>query len=140
MGCICAVVVLLFAIPVLAQVQRRETICIRIDKVGEAPGFWSGIVAATQWIDATVVASSSKDHKVGDKITFGLYVVQGDKFADRQTPRLNPKLIYAGATLTPDTKASCRTDGSKGWVYTCIKMGCSHAKSNEGTADPPKTQ
>jgi len=136
-------VVLFLTVSVFAQIRNREEICVRIDKVGEAPGEWSGILAATQWLDATVIASSSKDHKVGDKIYFGLNVVQGDEFADSQTPRLNPKIIHAGAVFTIDTKASCRAEGYKGWVYGCIKKGCSRATGNRSAtfhADPPKLQ
>src|SRR4051794_420094 len=75
-------IVLLLAIPVVAEAQNREDICVKIDKVGEAPGMWSGILAATQWLDATVIFSPNKDYKIGDKLSFGMYVVQGDKFAD----------------------------------------------------------
>jgi len=60
-------VMLLLTMPVLAQVKNKEEICVKIDKVGEAPGVWSGLIASTQWLDATVIASSSKDYKVGDK-------------------------------------------------------------------------
>jgi hypothetical protein len=120
----CCIAVLLLTLPVLAQVHSREEICIRIDKVGDAPGVWSGVIASTQWLDATIIASSSKGYKVGDKISFALYVVQGDKFADRQKPQLNPKIIFAGATLTLGTKESCRVDGGKGWGYTCVTKGC----------------
>jgi hypothetical protein len=134
---LCIVVVLLLTMSVFAQARNREEICVRIDKVGEAPGEWSGILAATQWLDATVIASTSKDHKVGDKISFGLNVVQGDEFADSQRPRLNPKIIHAGAVLKIDTEASCRAEGYKGWVYGCIKKGRSRAT---GHADPPKQQ
>jgi hypothetical protein len=142
--CYCLAVLLLLSMPSSAQTYNRDEICVRVDKVGESPGFWSGIVASTQWLDATVIASSSKGYKVGDKISFGLYVVQGDKFADRQTPRLNPKIIFAGAILTLGTKDGCRADGSTGWVYSCVKIGCSKrvsaAHMATGHADPPKPQ
>lgn len=135
-------VMLLLTMPVLAQVKNKEEICVKIDKVGEAPGVWSGLIASTQWLDATVIASSSKDYKVGDKISFGLYVVQGDKFADSQTPRLNPKVIFAGAILTLGTQESCRADGSKGWIFTCVKKGSSKQASGAhvatGHVDPSK--
>jgi hypothetical protein len=140
----CLAVLLLLSMPSSAQTHNRDEICVRVDKVGESPGFWSGIVASTQWLDATVIASSSKGYKVGDKISFGLYVVQGDKFADRQTPRLNPNIIFAGAILTLGTKDGCRADGSTGWVYSCVKIGCSKrvsaAHMATGHADPPKPQ
>ena len=118
-------ILLLFIMPVLAQTQNQDRVCVRVDKVGKAPGFWSGIIASTQWVDATIIASSNKGYKVGDTISFGLYLIKGNEFADTHSPRLNPNIIYAGATLTIDTKASCRADGSKGWVYACIKKGCS---------------
>jgi hypothetical protein len=99
-------------------------VCIRIDKVGDSPGFWSGILASTQWLDATVLASTSKAYRAGDQMTFGLDVVQDDKFANRQTPRLNPKLIFNGAMLTLQMKESCRFDGHIGWIYACVQEGC----------------
>jgi hypothetical protein len=126
----------------LAQAQNHEDMCVRIDKVGAAPGVWSGILLSTQWLNATVVVSTSREYKVGDKLSFGMNVVQRDKFADAHTPRLNPKIIHAGAVLTLDTKASCRADGSTGWVATCIKKGCS-TQATAGhkeliTPNPPK--
>jgi hypothetical protein len=115
-----------------------------VDKVGESPGFWSGVIASTQWIDATVLVSSSKDYKVGEKILFGIDVVEGGKFADGQTPRLNPKIIHEGASLTLDTKASCRAEGSKGWIFACVRRGCSKQASGAHMttdhAHPPKPQ
>ena len=117
-------VVLLLTVPVLAQTQNQKKICVKVDKVGNAPGVWSGIIASTQWLDTKVITSPSKEYKVGDNLSFGMYVVQGDKFADNQLPRLNPKIIYPGAILTIDTKASCRANGRAGWVYTCVKKGC----------------
>jgi hypothetical protein len=107
-----------------AQRQKHEKICVAVDKVGNPPGVWGGIIASTQWLDTKVIASSSKEHKVGDNLSFGMYVVQGDKFADSNLPRLNPKIIYPGAVLTIDTKARCRVNGQAGWVDTCIKKGC----------------
>lgn len=118
------VVVLLLTMPALARTQNQGKICVKIDKVGKAPGVWSGILASTQWLDARIIASSSKEYKVGDSLYFGMYVVQGDKFADSDSPRLSPKIIFSGAILTIGTAASCRTNGHAGWVYTCIKKGC----------------
>lgn len=123
MICLCLTFAL-FSSSVSAQTDGRDEICVRVDKVGKAPGIWSGIVAATQSLDATVIASSTKEHKVGDRISFALYVVQGDAFSDRQTPQLNPKLIFVGARVTLGTGQSCRVAGSKEWIYTCIKRGC----------------
>ncbi len=118
------VVVLLLTVPALARTQNQGKICVKVDKVGKAPGVWSGILASTQWLDAKIIASSSKEYKVGDNLSFGMYVVHGDRFADRQSPRLNPKIIYPGAILTIVTRTSCRTNGRAGWVYTCIQKGC----------------
>jgi hypothetical protein len=137
-------ILLLVTIPALAQIHNRDEICVKVDKVGESPGFWSGIVASTQWLDATVIASSSKGYKAGDKISFGIYVVYGGKLADSQTPQLNPKIIFAGAVLTLGTKDGCRVEGHTDWVYSCVKIGCSqHASSAHtatGHANPPRPQ
>ena len=123
-ACSCLTIALSFAMPIHGQSSNRGELCVRIDKVGESPGSWSGILASTQWLDATVITSSNGTNRVGDKLTFGLYVVEGDKFADRQTPRLNPKVIFNGALLTLQTKDSCRFEGHIGWVYACVKSGC----------------
>jgi hypothetical protein len=140
----CLAVLLLLTIPALAQIHNRNEICVKVDKVGESPGFWSGIVASTQLLDATVIASSSKGYKIGDKISFGIYVVHGDRFADSQTPRLNPRIIFAGAVLTLGTKDGCRVEGHTDWVYSCVKIGCSKRASGDhiasGHADPPNQQ
>jgi hypothetical protein len=117
--------VLLLTVPLLAQNQNPEKICVKVDKVGKAPGIWSGIIPSTQWLDATVIGSSSNAYKVGDNLSFGLYVVHGDKFADSESPRLDSKIIYPGATLTVDTKASCRVNDGNGWISTCTRKGCS---------------
>jgi hypothetical protein len=120
----CLSFLLVLAVPVVLEAQSQEDVCIKIDKVGEAPGMWSGLLAATQWLDATVVFSPSEDFKVGDKISFGLNVVQGDKLADGQTPRLSPKIFYAGAILTVGARANCRADVSNGCIYTSVRKGC----------------
>jgi hypothetical protein len=140
----CLAILLLLTIPALTQTHNRDEICVKLDKVGESPGFWSGIVASTQWLDATVIASSSKGYKVGDKISFGIYVVKGNRFADSQTPRLNPKIIFAGAVLTLGTKDGCRVEGHTDWIYSCVKIGCSKRASSAhtatGHANPPRPQ
>jgi len=100
------------------------SICVRIDDVGGAPGFWSGIAAATQSLAATVISSSAPEYEVGDHLAFSLYVVSGDSFADPTVPQLNPRIIHKGANLTLQTSDKCREAGHTEWIFACVETGC----------------
>lgn len=103
--------------------------CLRIENPGEGPGVWSGQLAFEQWIEGTVLRSTQKDLKTGQKIKFGVYVWKGSKLADESKPQLNPKLIHVGAEI--GISSSCgplRSDGSSKYDPSCIRISCGNAK------------
>jgi hypothetical protein len=115
---------------------QSGSMCVRIDKVGNAPGFWSGILAATQSLAATVISSSAPKYEVGDHLTFSLYVVSGDKFADPTVPQLNPQVIHNGAILTLRTSDKCMEAGHTEWAFSCVALGCAqHARKSPAGLD-----
>ena len=109
---------------------QSGSICVQVGEVGPAPGFWSGILAATQSLDATVISSSAPQYDVGDHLTFSLYVVFGSEFADSKVPQLNPRTIHKGAVLTLQNSDRCREPGHTEWIFTCIELGCDHRAGN----------
>lgn len=103
---------------------KAGSICVRIDNVGNAPGYWSGTLAATQSLAATVTSSSTPEYEVGDHLAFSLYVVSGNKLADQTVPRLNPRIIHKEAILTLQTSDKCREAGHTEWIFSCVVLGC----------------
>ena len=82
-------------------------------------------MAATQSLAVTVITSSTRDHKVGEHLTFDLYVVKGDKLADPAFPQLNPRILHKGAMVTVQTSDECKHAGHKDCIFTCVVPGCS---------------
>ena len=107
-----------------AQAESSGTVCVRIDAVRDAPGFWSGILAATQSLSATVISSATPEYKVGERLTFSIPVVKGSRLADPTVPRLNPQLVHKQAILSLQTSDSCREPGHTDWIFTCVVPGC----------------
>ena len=107
-----------------SQTKSSQSICVRIELVRDAPGSWSGILAAIQTLDATVISTSTTEYKIGEHLTFGVPVVQGDKLADATIPRLNPRLVHKGTTLTLQTSEVCRQPGHADWIFSCVVLNC----------------
>jgi hypothetical protein len=79
-----------------AKAESSRSICVRIDSVEDAPGFWSGTLAATQMLHASVISTSTSEYKFGEHLTFGMSVVQGDKLSCWQY--LNARSPYIQAS------------------------------------------
>lgn len=107
-----------------AQTKSSQSICVRIELVRDAPRSWSGILAAIQTLDATVISTSTTEYKIGEHLTFGVPVVQGDKLADATIPRLNPRHVHKGTTLTLQTSEACRQPGHTDWIFSCVVLNC----------------
>lgn len=107
-----------------AQTKSSQSICVRIELVRDARGSWSGILAAIQTLDPTVISTSTTEYKIGVQLTFGVPVVQGDKLADATIPRLNPRLVHKGTTLTLQTSEACRQPGHTDWIFSCVVLDC----------------
>lgn len=122
-----ALSVILALLPAVAKSKQvTKAFCVRLEKIGPPPGFWSGQIAAVQWLDAVVI-SETENGKVGDHLRFGVYVVHGSKFSDSTEPKLNSLIFHPGAAITLRDAKDCKFAGSEGYVYdpSCLTKGCS---------------
>lgn len=87
-----------------AMTKNADVIVIAtVEGVGQAPGFWSGQIAATQqvayspdqWLKGTLQTSSEKINT----FTLEHLVVSGPATANKNEPRLNPALFAKGNKL-----------------------------------------
>jgi hypothetical protein len=110
-----------------AQHQTRSGIpkvIVRVARVEESPGFWTGILAATQWMDAIVTKSAVKGFSQGQTLHFGVYVQKGHPLSDTGVPRLDPTKVHSGAMLAVRGGPGCfSSDRIKDLVVdpNCVK-------------------
>jgi hypothetical protein len=93
-----------------AQHQARSEapqVIVRVTRVADSPGFWSGNLEATQWMDAIVTKSAVKGFSPGQELHFGVYILKGHPLFDTGVPRLNTTKVHPGAMLAVQGGPSC---------------------------------
>ena len=109
-------------------VDSESGTCLRIDHVGESPGLWSGLLATEQWVDATIIRTSQKHLRIGQRVQFGVYIVKGSNLVDKSKAQLNPALIHPGARIRVSPR--CQALAERGAIYgpDCLEVGCRTSK------------
>jgi len=117
----CILFLFALATPVLSQCDKEKwqqvardadlVIEVEVEEVKDAPGFWSGHIAAIQNIRFKVI-KALKGKTANSEIELEYYVVNGSPLADVNEPRLSPKIFKTGNQLVLFLKANSKDSGS----------------------------
>lgn len=109
-----------------AERQRTSPICLRIDSVGQTPGFWSGPVAAVQWVEGTLIADTHSTAGRNKAVRFGIYLVRNGWASHPNTPQLDPAKVSKGRVVGLRTDAECKFPYDDAFAYdqTCVTPTC----------------
>jgi hypothetical protein len=97
-----AAVLLVATLALSAQSQKRlpnQRILVRVTKVHVSPGIWSGIIAATQQVDGSVMETSSKQFRAGQELFGHVFLLKGYAVLDSDVPKLSDA-IRPGTNLS----------------------------------------
>jgi len=118
------VLIALGLLSVAAAGRTRKSLArVEVENVKPSPGFWSGPLTATQWVDLHVL------QQVGvcksRSISVGITLVAGSSLSDKHEPKVNSQLFKKGTGLLLRCTPDClRPQGEKTFLVTddkCIQ-------------------
>ncbi len=82
-------------------------VAVRVVRIYDSPGVWSGVVNSVQAVDAVVASTSAKTFILGERLHLGVTLLKGNPFCDPESPKLSSKKVYDGAVLSVRIGVGC---------------------------------